>query len=127
MSLPTPVTAFLAALERRDLDAVLDCFTADASYAYAMPLPALEGREAIAGMFGPLLADAEAIRWDIVGSSTENTADGARIWTERIDRFTFAGREVAIECAGVFELADGRIRAVRDYVDMATWRERKGA
>jgi limonene-1,2-epoxide hydrolase len=123
MSLPTPVTAFLAALERRDLDAVLDCFTPDASYAYAMPLPPLVGRDAIAGMFGALLAEADAVRWDVVAS----TVDGDRVWTERVDRFTFAGRDVAIECAGLFELAEGRICAVRDYVDMATWRERKGS
>lgn len=123
MSLPTPVTAFLAALERRDLDAVLDCFTPDASYAYAMPLPPLVGREAIAGMFGKLLAEADAVRWDVVAS----TVDGDRVWTERVDRFTFDGRDVAIECAGLFELAEGRICAVRDYVDMATWRERKGS
>lgn len=123
MSLPTPVTAFLAALERRDLDAVLDCFTPDASYAYAMPLPPLVGRDAIGAMFGKLLAEADAVRWDVVAS----TVDGDRVWTERVDRFTFAGRDVAIECAGLFELADGRICAVRDYVDMATWRERKGS
>lgn len=123
MSLPTPVTAFLAALERRDLDAVLDCFTPDASYAYAMPLPPLVGRDAIADMFGKLLAEADAVRWDVVAS----TVDGERVWTERVDRFTFAGRDVAIECAGLFELAEGRICAVRDYVDMATWRERKGS
>jgi limonene-1,2-epoxide hydrolase len=123
MSLPTPVTAFLAALERRDLDAVLDCFTPDASYAYAMPLPPLVGRDAIADMFGKLLAEADAVRWDVVAS----TVDGDRVWTERVDRFTFAGRDVAIECAGLFELAEGRICAVRDYVDMATWRERKGS
>ena len=123
MSLPTPVTAFLAALEQRDLDALLDCFTPDASYTYAMPHPALVGRDAIAGMFGTLLAEAEAVRWDVVAS----TVDGERVWTERVDRFTFAGREVAIECMGLFELAEGRIAAVRDYVDLATWRERKGS
>ena len=123
MSLPPALAGFLAALERRDLDGVLDQFTADATYAYAMPLPALVGRDAIGAMFGKLLVDAEAVRWDIVGYSV----DGDRVWTERIDRFTFAGRDVAIECMGVFELADGRIRAVRDYVDMETWRERKGA
>ncbi|WP_019873680.1 nuclear transport factor 2 family protein [Sporichthya polymorpha] len=122
-SLPPAIVGFLAALERRDLDGVLDHFTADATYAYAMPLPALEGREAIGAMFGKLLVEAEAVRWDIVGY----TVDGDRVWTERVDRFTFAGREVPIEVAGIFELAGEKIRAVRDYVDMATWRERKDA
>ncbi len=123
MSLPPVLVGFLAALERRDLDGVLDCFTADATYAYAVPHAPLNGRDAIGAMFGPLLQDTDAVRWDVVGFSV----DGDRVWTERIDRFTFAGREVAIECMGVFELADGKIRSVRDYVDMATWRERKDA
>lgn len=123
MTIPEPLATFLAAVEARDLDGVLACFHDDASYAYAMPLPALSGRDAIGAMFGGLMKEAEAIRWDIVTCSV----DGDRIWTERIDRFTFGGREVAIECMGLFEYSDGRIRSVRDYVDMATWRERKGA
>ena len=122
-SLPPAILGFLAALERRDLDGVLDQFAADATYAYAMPLPALEGKEAIGAMFGKLLAEAEAVRWDMVGYAV----DGDTVWTERVDRFTFAGREVPIEVAGVFELEGGLIRTVRDYVDMATWQERKQA
>jgi limonene-1,2-epoxide hydrolase len=119
--MPAALTEFLAAVENRDVEALGACFTDDATYAFAVPLPPMVGRDAILGLFGPLLNDIESARFEIVGY----TVDGDRVWTERIDRFVFAGREVFIECAGVFELAGGRIRAVRDYVDMATWRERK--
>jgi limonene-1,2-epoxide hydrolase len=122
-SLPAPVARFLDAVEARDLDALLDCFVDGATYAYAMPMPALVGREAIGSMFGALFADASAARFEIVGFAV----DGESVWTERVDRFTFGGRDVGIECMGVFELSGDRIRAVRDYVDMATWRERKGS
>ncbi|HVE25494.1 MAG TPA: nuclear transport factor 2 family protein [Sporichthya sp.] len=123
MSLPVVLSDFLAAIEKRDVDAVSACFTADATYAYAVPLPPLVGRDAIAALFGPLLAQAESAAFEVVGYCVE----GDRVWTERIDRFTFDGREVFIECAGVFDLADGKISAVRDYVDMETWRSRKGS
>jgi limonene-1,2-epoxide hydrolase len=123
VSLPAPLVEFLAAVEARDVAALAACFTEDATYAYAVPLPPLVGRDAILAMFGPLLADTESAMFEIVGYSV----DGDRVWTERIDRFTFGGREVFIECAGVFELTGGKITAVRDYVDMGTWRERKNA
>lgn len=73
-------------------------------------------------MFDGLFQKAEKVRWDVVSA----TAADDRVWLERVDRFWFDGREVTIECAGVFELADGRIREVRDYVDMQTWRDRRG-
>lgn len=123
MSLPPVLSDFLAAIEKRDIDAVAACFSPDATYAYAVPLPPLVGRDAIVGLFGPLLAGTGSAAFEIVGYCV----DGDRVWTERIDRFTFDGREVFIECAGVFDLADGKISAVRDYVDMETWRSRKGS
>ncbi|WP_293773949.1 nuclear transport factor 2 family protein [Sporichthya sp.] len=122
--MPAVLEDFFAAIEKRDVEAMSACFTEDATYATAVPLPALVGREAIVTMFGSLLGAVGSARFEIVGY----TVDGDRVWTERIDHFTFGDRPVAIECMGVFELVEGdRIKAVRDYVDMNTWRERKGA
>ena len=122
MTLPPVLDEFLTAVEKRDAEALSACFTEDATYATAVPLPALVGREAIVSMFGGLLNQVSAARFEILGS----TVDGDRVWTERIDHFVFGDRPVSIEVMGIFELADGRISAVRDYVDMNTWRERKG-
>ncbi len=46
-------------------------------------------------------------------------ADDNIVMTERIDRFTFDGRQVAASIMGVFEVADGKITAWRDYFDMS--------
>lgn len=121
MTLPPPVSAFLDAVGRRDTDAVLACFTEDATYAYAVPLPELSGRQAIDGMFRPLLEGAERVQWDVVST----VQDGERVWVERVDRFWYDGREVPIECTGLFELDGERIRSVRDYCDLQTYRSRK--
>ena len=123
MTLPAIVASFLPAVGRRDPEAVGACFTDYATYTYAVPLPALEGRTAITGMFRTLLTEAERACWDVVTSCV----DGDRVWIERVDRFWFDGREVTIECTGVVELAGDRITAVRDYVDLQTWQQRKAA
>jgi limonene-1,2-epoxide hydrolase len=54
--------------------------------------------------------------------------DGDRAWLERVDRFWIDGREYAIECNGVYAVdpASGLLDEVRDYVDLATWRQRLG-
>ena len=120
--MPSILEEFLTAVEKRDPEALAACFAEDATYATAVPLPALVGRDAIATMFGGLLGQVSAARFEILG----HAVDGDRVWTERIDHFVFGEKPVSIEVMGVFELADGKISAVRDYVDMNTWRERKG-
>ena len=46
--------------------------------------------------------------------------DGA-VLTERLDKFSFGGKNVELPVAGVFELSEGKITAWRDYFDMAAW------
>jgi limonene-1,2-epoxide hydrolase len=117
------VGRFLAAVESGDADAVADRFTARARYAN-VPHPPAVGRDAIRAMFAPILGRAERVRWDVVSSAY----DGDRAWLERVDRFWIDGREYAIECNGVYAVdpASGLLDEVRDYVDLATWRQRLG-
>jgi limonene-1,2-epoxide hydrolase len=46
-------------------------------------------------------------------------AEGTIVMTERVDRFTFDGRQVAAAIAGVFEIEADKILAWRDYFDMS--------
>jgi limonene-1,2-epoxide hydrolase len=117
------VGRFLAAVESGDADAVADRFTERARYAN-VPHPPAVGRDAIRAMFAPILGRAERVRWDVVSSAY----DGDRAWLERVDRFWIDGREYAIECNGVYAVdpASGLLDEVRDYVDLATWRQRLG-
>ena len=117
------VQRFLAAVESGDCHAVATCFAEDGRYAN-VPRPAAVGRAAIRAMFEPILSRSERVRWDVVSSAY---GDGTA-WLERVDRFWIGGREYAIECNGVFVVdpARGLLTEVRDYVDLATWRERLG-
>jgi limonene-1,2-epoxide hydrolase len=48
-------------------------------------------------------------------------AAGDFVVAERIDRTRAGEKTVDLPCVGVFEMADGKIKAWRDYFDMATY------
>jgi len=81
-----------------------------------MPMAPLVGHGAI----GAFLAD---IPNQFLGLSFEilhQVEHGACVMNERIDHFRLADRTVALPVAGIFQLANGKIQAWRDYFDLAT-------
>ncbi|MCH8920498.1 MAG: limonene-1,2-epoxide hydrolase, partial [Chloroflexi bacterium] len=48
-------------------------------------------------------------------------------FTARVARFEMAGKKVGLPVAGVFEIEGGKIKAWRDYFDMAAWTRQTGA
>ncbi len=55
------------------------------------------------------------IEWE-----TLNMAEaGSIVFTERVNRFEMAGKKVELTVAGVFEIENGKIKAWRDYFNMA--------
>lgn len=117
------VRRWLAAIETRDLDAVVGCFSEDGRWQNVPGEPAI-GRDAIRALLEPIFTRSERIAWDIVTESY--TSD--RAWLERVDRFVVDGVEHAVRCNGVLEIdaeAD-LITELRDYVDLTEWRDRIG-
>lgn len=110
------VRAFIAAWSRLDVDELVGYFAADGIY-HNMPIAPVQGhaalRQFIAGFVGGWSEPAWEVR-NIVGS-------GNVVIAERVDRMHVGGKPVALPCCGVFELADGKIAAWRDYFDMATY------
>jgi limonene-1,2-epoxide hydrolase len=115
------VRRWLDAIEARDLDAVVGSFSANARW-QNVPSPPAVGHDAIRAMLGPILERSERVVWDLV---TESYSD-ERAWLERVDRFLINGTEYAVRCNGVleFDTEAGLITELRDYVDLAEWRER---
>ncbi len=109
------VEALVAAFNRRDTGAIA-ALLADDVVCAGIPLEPAYGRAATMAMLAPFLA-AEAIDWRILAIA----ANGGMVFTERDDRFRFAGRNwTAVRAAGVFEVdTEGRIAAWRDYFDLA--------
>ncbi len=109
------VRDFIAAWSDFDLDKVMGFFTPDCVY-HNMPLEPVQGTEAIRKVIEGFAGMASKIDW--VLHHIAESPDGV-VTTERTDRFLFGERWVELPVMGAFELADGKIRAWRDYFDMA--------
>ncbi len=117
----TATGALLAAVESRDLRAIEDALTPDATW-QNVPSPPNVGRAAVMAALAPIVTWSDEVRWDVVSASYDETTG----WLERVDRFVIDGVEHAVQCNGVFEVRDGRVAVVRDYVDIVDWRARIG-
>jgi limonene-1,2-epoxide hydrolase len=114
------VRAFIAAWERRDVDAIVAAAAPDIFY-HNMPMQPVVGREALRAACTPFLGGATEVRWDILAIA--ETSDG-KVLTERLDTFVFGpDRTVAVPVMGVFEVRDGLIAVWRDYFDLADFQK----
>lgn len=110
------VSAFCRAWSNRDVDEILGYFAEDAVY-HNMPMPPMQGKPAIKTVLQQIVSPTSWIEWE-----TLNMAEaGNVVFTERVDRFEMAGKKVELPVAGVFEIENGKIKAWRDYFDMAAW------
>jgi limonene-1,2-epoxide hydrolase len=117
MSAADVVREFCAAWEQRDADLILSYFAPDATY-HNIPVEPAVGHEAIRAVLDLFVPTSRSIRFEI----RNLVAEGDRVFTERVDHFEFDdGRTVALPVAGVFEIADGRIAAWRDYFDLQSF------
>ena len=109
------VNAFMTAAANRDYDKALDYLADDIEY-QNMPLPPVNGKDAVKATLDMLLANAEGSEW-VVHRETES---GNVVMNERTDRFLIGGTWMELPVAGVFELRDGKIALWRDYFDLET-------
>jgi limonene-1,2-epoxide hydrolase len=107
------VRDFLAAWERRDTDHIVDCFADDGVY-HSIPLTPIVGKQAIRE-FVAGFADVPPGRLEI----HHQVASGKVVMNERTDYITINGVPVTLRICGVFEIEDGRIKAWREYFDVA--------
>ncbi len=110
------VEEFCNAWSRLDVEEIVSYFTEDAIY-HNMPGPPIEGKAAIETILTQILAPTTWAEWEMLNIA--ETDD--KVLTERVDRFDIAGSRVELPVAGVFEIEGGKIKAWRDYFDMATW------
>ena len=115
MSNTALVLAFIDAWNRMDWDAVVGAFADDVVY-HNIPMEPIVGKVA-AGAFIRGMAPL-AVDWQVLAIA-EN---GHRVLTERVDNFELAGgKRLSIPVMGTFEIERGKIKAWRDYFDLATF------
>jgi limonene-1,2-epoxide hydrolase len=107
------VTAFIQAIEAKDLDAALAL--ADEGIVYDnVPMAAVTGVDATRAMLESFVAGSDEIEWVI----HQQVATGDVVMNERTDRFRTGDAWVEIPVAGVWVVTDGHIALWRDYFDM---------
>ena len=112
----TIIREFLASWPRRNVDRFLQYFTDDAVY-HNIPLAAAKGKAAIRKTIDGFMPGTTKIEFKILSTASA----GATVFNERVDSFIVNGRPVVVPVAGVFEISGGKIKAWRDYFDLATY------
>ncbi len=116
------VTAFIHAIEAKDLDAALAL--ADDGIVYDnVPMAAVTGVEATRTMLESFVSSSDEIEWVI----HQQVATGDVVMNERTDRFRTGDAWVEIPVAGVWVVTDGRITLWRDYFDLQGLMAQMGA
>lgn len=120
MSPTETVSAFIAAIEAKDVDAAVALTAADISYEN-MPTAPIVGHEGLARALHRFLAPATAVDWRIV----DQWAFDRTVVNERLDRFAIGSGWLELPVAGIFRIdGDGKIALWRDYFDMGTYTRR---
>jgi len=110
------VCDFCAAWSRLDVEELMGYFTEDATY-HNMPGPPARGVDAIRRTIDGFVRGWDQTDWEIVSiAASDNT-----VLVERMDRTDAGAKHVELPVVGVFEIEDGKIRAWRDYFDLATY------
>ncbi len=110
------VTDFCKLWASPDPDELAAYFTEDATY-HNIPMPPVQGREAIRDFIAGFLAALDGIDFTV----HRQISSGPVVMNERTDvmRRKGGGEEIPLPVMGVFEVRDDRIAAWRDYFDMA--------
>ena len=109
------VTDFCNAVPRRNVEELVGFFSDDAVY-HNIPIAPVRGRDAIAATLRGFLDPSTDASFEVLSLA----AEGNKVLTERIDRFTINGKQIELPVMGAFEIdAHGKICAWRDYFDLA--------
>lgn len=101
----------------RDVDAIAELFAEDGRF-YSMGAPSTlrDGRETIREVWGELLAGVSEIELQLRNIAVSGNA----VFLERVDVFTYKGREGRVPVACVLEIRDGKVQEWREYYDHAS-------
>ena len=107
------VRDFCAAVPKSRSGDLAAFFTDDAVY-HNIPVEPVKGRAAIQATLAQFIDISTEAEFEIVALA----ANGNKVLTERIDRFTINGKRIELPVMGTFEVTGDRISAWRDYFDM---------
>ena len=107
------VVELIDAFNSRDMERVINCFSANADY-HNIPMEKVTGAEEIRQALNGFIGSASAVQWDLLNIAE---SEGV-VLTERVDKFELNGSWIALPVMGTFEISQGKIVAWRDYFDL---------
>lgn len=108
----TLIEDFIAAWNRLDFAAIEAAMAPDIFY-HNIPMEPVIGIEGFRAFMARM--PATSANWELHAIAQ----NGDKVLTERTDNFGFAdGSTLSVRVMGTFEIADGKIKAWRDYFDM---------
>lgn len=108
------VSDFCALWADPDVATIVEYFTDDVVY-HNIPMEPVVGKAAVRAFIEGFVGAFGAIDFRV----ERQVVSGDVVMNERVDVFTVNGTEVSLPVMGVFEISGGKIRAWRDYFDMA--------
>lgn len=115
------VMEMIDAWNTRDWKKVSDLFTRD-GVLHSMMIEPVEGRETIRKRIDTLGAGLESMNIEVLNIGKV----GDVVFLERVDEFTYKGKEGRVPVVGVLEVRDGRVAEWREYYDRAQLIEAMG-
>jgi len=113
------VNAFIAAVERIDVDAAVALLHPEVAYEN-MPMQPIVGADNVSAALSSFLGNATEVDWPV----SRQLVDGNTVANERVDRFKIGDGWLELPVAGFFEVdADGLITLWRDYFDLGHYRD----
>lgn len=117
------VTAFIRAVERKDVAAAVELAAPGISYEN-MPMQPIVGHDGLRATLESFLGPASAVEWRVL----RQLEVGDVVVNERVDRFQLGDGWLELPVAGVFEVdGAGRIALWRDYFDLASYQRQLAA
>ncbi len=110
------VKDFNDAWARLNVDELMNYFTEDAVY-HNIPMRPAVGKASIRKVIISLLKGVTAIRFEV----HHQVVAGNIVMNERTDYTEMGDKKLSLPVAGVFEFENGKIKAWRDYFDMAAF------
>ncbi|MEM7094558.1 MAG: limonene-1,2-epoxide hydrolase family protein [Actinomycetota bacterium] len=111
------VTAFIQAIERREIGEAVAMLSEDISYEN-MPMAPVKGRDSVAATLQGFIAGASEVDWPC----SSQYEVGNVVFNERLDRFKVGSGWLELPVAGIFHVGDdGLITLWRDYFDLSTY------
>lgn len=99
-----------------DVPGIAALFAEDGRFQSMMAPEAVVGRAAIEAQFAALLADASRLDLQLRNIAVS----GEVVFLERVDVFTYRGKEGSVPVVAVLEVRDGKVSEWREYYDRAS-------